>query len=195
MDNKIKRMDVLRWILAAVGGYLIVIVITLFALAIADSIALKDQGAANGAIWEWDMAQMWARANSHRESYNLVFCVYLGFALLGIPVRLLQSGYSLILEDRDIACRTFGKVTRIGYRSITDVVSFSVPQSPNGCLSLLATVFPPLAMYSCLKITGAVRSPKGGYKKVTVRYFYVTDPEFTAVQIRNRMNAVPPSQQ
>ena len=73
MDNKIKRMEPLRWILASVGGYLIVIVITLFALAIADSIVLKDQGVTNGAIWEWDMAQFWEKANSH-GAFPYGFC-------------------------------------------------------------------------------------------------------------------------
>ena len=99
------------------------------------------------------------------------------------------------MEDKGIACRTFGKVTKIGYREISDVASFSIPHALNGCLSLLATVFPPLAMYSCLKITGSVRNAKGIYKKVTIRYFYVNDPKFTAIQIRNKMSAVPPSQQ
>lgn len=195
MDNKIKRMDMLHWILIAVGGYLIAIVTTLFLSAIADAIALKELGVTDGAIWEWDMSQFWAKAKSHGAEYNIVLYVYLGLALLGIPVRLLQSGYSLILEDRVIACRTFGKVTRIGYREISDVTFLSIPHSTNGCLSVLAIVFPPLAMYSHLKITGVVRSAKGGYRKVTVRYFYVNDPQFTAVQIRNRMNAVPPAQQ
>ena len=195
MDNKIKRMDMLHWILIAVGGYLIAIVTTLFVSAIADAIALKELGVTDGAIWEWDMSQFWAEASSHGAEYNIVLYVYLGLALLGIPVRLLQSGYSLILEDQAIACRTFGKVTRIGYREISDVTFLSIPHSTNGCLSVLAIVFPPLAMYSCLKITGAVRNAKGIYKKVTIRYFYVNDPKFTAIQIRNKMNAIPPSRQ